>query len=132
MNKKFVLPLIIIILGIGVGLGLALWQNHPGTVNTPATEEPETFDPRNPGWKVGSVTAVSGSKIEFQEGPNALVAEVSQQTKLVKQVKDAKTGVIQVVDAALSDFKPKTQIVVYYSSDAKNNTYQADKIQIIQ
>ncbi len=130
MNKKLVLPLVIIILAIAVGVGLALWQNHPGTVNK-VSNQPAEFDPRNPGWKVGTVTTASATKIEFQEGPNALVAEITPQTKLVKQVKNNLTGLIEVVDASLAEFKPKTNIVVYYSSDAKNNTYQADKIQII-
>lgn len=105
--------------------------NKPAVTPTPTPAQKPTFDPKNPNFVMGSVTKVTPTAIDFKSGTSNDSAQISASTKLVKQVKDSKTGLLSVVPAVIGDFKANQQIVVYFTSSPQNGAYTADKIQII-
>ncbi len=135
--KKILIPLVVVLL-LAAGV-YGLMQLKTDQTTTPpdnqdkldgSQQTSETFDPKNPNFVLGSITQISPTQIDFALGEQKYSAQISPQTKLVKQVKDGQT--LKVVDAVLSDFKTKQQIVVYFTKLPKDGVYQADKIQIVK
>ncbi|OGE87988.1 MAG: hypothetical protein A3J07_02125 [Candidatus Doudnabacteria bacterium RIFCSPLOWO2_02_FULL_49_13] len=131
MNKTIITVVVVAVLAVGAYVAMQSKSNNSDDEKKldSSKQTSETFDPKNPNFIMGTVSAVSATKIDFAEGANNYSAQISAETKLVKQAKDGKT--IKIVDATLADFKDKQQIVVYFSDPPKAGVYQADKIQII-
>jgi radical SAM superfamily enzyme with C-terminal helix-hairpin-helix motif len=131
--KKIIIPLIavVVIAAVTYALTQSKFKTAPAGQKIPdyTQQTSKTFDPKNPNFVLGNITKVSATQIDFTAGAQSFSAQISSQTKLVKQVKASK--LIKVVDAAISDFKNNQQIVVYFSNTPQNGVYQADKIQII-
>jgi len=132
-GKKVIIPLVAIAV---VAIAVFILMQSKSNPAAPATDStltpPQTgrdFDPQHPNFIMGKVQKVSSSQIDFQSGPVNYSAQISPTTKLVKQV--SVKGVVSVVDATLADFKTNSSIIVYFSSDPKNNVFQAEKVQII-
>ncbi len=125
--------ILVAVAAVIVVAGVVVFTRPQKQAPTPAstTEQKSSFDPKNPGFTVGTVTKVQSDQIEFKIGPTTATAKIGSDTKLAKQVRDKTTKLITVVDATVADFKPGQDIVVSFSVPPKDGVYQADKIQII-
>ncbi len=117
------------IVAILVFATLAALVQFQGNKSRIENTQQKAFDPQHPNFVTGEVMNASAEKIEFRSAGVTYTAQINSQTIFTKQINDGKS--VKLGQASIGDFKAGQLITVFFSKDPKNNTYQADKVQII-
>lgn len=131
-NKNWLVLIVVLILGAAVAVYL-IKTDSPGDSNLGNQTEDNLNVPEEQriSFVSGTITKLDGQRLFFDSGDGkAMIAVVSENTKLVKQV-DQGDGVLAPTEAVLSDFEPGSVIIVQPAPLAQETEYIPEKIQKI-